>query len=181
MSDSQSQFHYSAEKALACATAVRVGGALYILSEASGLDEDYYGVDAGIQSGMVAASGRRELNQGIVRGAIEDCNSLSSRYLQSMDASAFFVAGVEMTRMVLEFISEVHPGESLQRIKGKALEAAGGWPSVIDGQAQSSLLEFEIACQGRAEDVLAAEGVRALREAAGADALGYRRAAQALR
>ncbi|WP_328469518.1 hypothetical protein [Streptomyces sp. NBC_00448] len=181
MPDSQETTEGSASKSLACATAIRVGGALYILAEAAGVEDAYYGVDAGIQAGMIALTRRRELDYDVVRTAIHDCSSLSAQYPETADAAAFFGAGMSMIEMVLELIGENCSEGSLQRIGEKALEAAGNWPIAIDAEGWGSLVEFEADCQNAAVDVLNYGGTRALREEAGKHALVYRRAAQALR
>ncbi|SEG85583.1 hypothetical protein SAMN05216223_11699 [Actinacidiphila yanglinensis] len=181
MADSRDTAEGPTSKALACATAIRAGGALYILAEATGLEEAYYGADAGIQAGMIALTRQREVKHDIICSAIDDCSSLSTRYPETTAAAAFFGAGILVIRMVLVLIGEDRSDVSLQRINDKAREAARLWPTAIDAGAQSSLVEFEAACQNTAVEVLGHGGARALREEAGKHALVYRRAAQALR
>jgi hypothetical protein len=181
MPDSRGTVERFASKALACATAIRVGGALYILAEAAGLEDAYYGVDAGIQAGMIALARGRELNHEVVSTAIDDCSLLSTRYPETADAAAFFGVGILVIRMVLELIGEDRSDGSLRRINEKAQETAGHWPTAVDAGGRSSLVEFEADCQNAAVDVLGCGGARALREEAGKQALVYRRAAQTLR
>lgn len=181
MPDSQETAESHESKALACATAIRVGGALYILAEAAGLADAYYGADAGIQAGIIAITRQRELNYDVVHAAIDDCSSLSAEYPETADAAAFFGAGILMIRMVLEMLGKDHSDGSLQRINRKAQEAAGYWPNAIDTASPASLAEFEADCQNAAVDVFGDGGARALRDEAGKYALVYRRAAQALR
>ncbi|WP_329456737.1 hypothetical protein [Streptomyces sp. NBC_01497] len=80
MADSREMAEGPTSKALACASAIRVGGALYILAEVAGLEDAYYGADAGIQAGMIALTRERELKHDVIRSAIDDCSSLSTRY-----------------------------------------------------------------------------------------------------
>ncbi|WP_037625581.1 hypothetical protein [Streptomyces aureus] len=181
MPDSQETAESHESKALACATAIRVGGALYILAEAAGLEDAYYGADAGIQAGIIAITRQRELNHDVVHAAIGDCASLSAEYPGTANAAAFFGAGIRVIRMVLEMISEDHSDGSLQRINHKAREAAGYWPTAIVAGGRASLAEFEADCQNAAVGVFGSDGARALRDEAGKHALVYRRAAQALR
>lgn len=78
-----------ASGALCCATSLRIGGALYILAEAAGLEDAYYRADAGIRANMRAYSGRG-LNSSIPEDGLAACRDLSAAFPLENPDSDFF-------------------------------------------------------------------------------------------
>ncbi|QMU73096.1 hypothetical protein [Streptacidiphilus sp. P02-A3a] len=166
--------------ALACSTALRLGGALYVLAERAGLAEPYYLADAGLRAGLRAAAGRT-LNQGLLQQARSGLSVVRGSYSMG-HAIAFTQAGFAVIGRVLQALEQPDEQYGLPEVLALAGDAAVLWPDMVDPEIDpgGSLVTYERASQIDARRALEAGGVSELRQVLGAQELTYRRLAKSL-
>lgn len=162
-----------ARGALCCATSLRIGGALYILAEAAGLESVYYRVDAGLRAGMRSYEGR-SLNTAVLDDAVSAHRELTAGFPLGRPESEFFVAGLGVIELGLGSVSSDSGPDVVGEAFRKAVEAVSLWQVPSSGELQ----EFERACQEESVAAVLEQGASAVRKAAGQGALRYRKAAQ---
>lgn len=170
----------SLELALTCSTALRLGGALYILVERAGLADPYYLADAGLRAGLRAAAGRT-LNQKRLQHAWSGLDAVQKSY-PAKPAAAFTQAGFAVIARALQVVGQSNQQHGLPEIHSLAVDAAVLWPGPVDSSMDPGrrLVAYEEACQTDAHRALVDGGLTKLRQVMGAQELAYRRLAEAL-
>jgi hypothetical protein len=166
--------------ALACAAGLRLGGALYVITEQAGLAEPYYLADAGLRAGLRAAAGRT-LNQDVLRHARSGLTAAESGY-SAEHAAAFVRVSFGMLRRILQAMERSNSLDDLTDIPALAVEAAALWPEPVRSEDVSSgnLVTYEQGCQIGAQEAWESGGPTGLRQVLGTQELVYRRLARAL-
>ncbi|MFE6978424.1 hypothetical protein [Streptomyces sp. NPDC057682] len=162
-------------RALSCVTALRLGGAVYILAEAAGQEDLYHQADAGVRAGLRSCEGRRP-NGDVLRIAKKACRRLSTEFSGAEDTRPFALGGFTLMEEVLASIEDgdSRVAEPHIAVFDKALEVAALWPGPVDVDGCAGLREFEQRCQRESVDRLNAEGIPGLRSALGPRQLTYR-------
>ncbi|WP_405948855.1 hypothetical protein OG588_22385 [Streptomyces prunicolor] len=175
-------FDSLSSKALCCATALRLGGGLYILADAAEKGDLYYQVDAGVRAGLRACEGRR-LNADVMRIAIKASRRLESEYTDQSQAIQFAQSGFRLLADVLEVIAadEAEVSDAHIEIFTKALSTTESWPASVDLSGFSHLPDFERFCQQESIDSLRTGGVAEVRDSLGRRELDYRGIARRFR
>ncbi|MFJ2391409.1 hypothetical protein ACIOTI_01505 [Streptomyces sp. NPDC087843] len=164
-------------EALCCAAAIRLGGAVQVLTERSGLLDHYIPIRAGVRS-ITAFLDGQALDDALLGSAFAESWSLGVSYPIGLGGRAFvnrwssLVFGtVGLTRSKQQ---DFGPAQALDF----ASEAAAAWPSAVRIGSFDSLARFESACQQEAENRLRKDGLPALWKLAEVRSKQYRQVAE---
>ncbi|MGV9897466.1 hypothetical protein [Streptomyces tendae] len=151
----------AAGTALCCAAAIRLGGAVQVLTARSGLLDHYSPIMAGLEN-ITAFLDGRERDDNILGTAFAESWSLDARYPAELAGHAFvkgwssLVFGtVVLTRPKQQSITSAQTMEF-------ASKAAASWPTAVRIASFDSLLRFEAACQQEADARMREGGLPAL-------------------
>ncbi|AKZ53631.1 hypothetical protein SAM23877_0582 [Streptomyces ambofaciens ATCC 23877] len=151
----------AAGTALCCAAAIRLGGAVQVLTTRSALLDHYNPIMAGLEN-ITAFLDGRGLDDNLLGSAFAESWSLDARYPADLAGHAY-VKG--WSSLVFGTVVLTRPKQ--QNItSAKTLEftskAAASWPTAVRIGSFDSLLRFEAACQQEAEARMREGGLPAL-------------------
>ncbi|MFC8954701.1 hypothetical protein ACFT8P_19005 [Streptomyces sp. NPDC057101] len=148
-------------QALCCAAAIRLGGAVQVLTERDGLLDHYIPIMAGVES-ITAFLNGHELDDGLLGAAFARSWYLDARYQTGLPGYAFVK---DWTSLVFGTAVLTRPEQQnilAEQTLDFASKAAAAWPSAVRVSSFDSLARFELACQQEAEDRLRKDGPPAL-------------------
>ncbi|MPY31519.1 hypothetical protein FNH09_09540 [Streptomyces adustus] len=166
-------------EALCCAAAIRLGGAVQVLTERSGLLENYNSIMAGVEN-ITAFLDGQELDNDLLGHAFAESWSLGASYPTGLAGRTFVN---DWSRLVFGTVGLTKPKQcnfGAAQALDFASQAAAAWPSAVRIGSFDSLARFELACQQEAEDRLRKDGLPALWKLAEVRSKQYRQAAEQL-
>ncbi|MEU1320547.1 hypothetical protein [Streptomyces tibetensis] len=166
-------------EALCCAAAIRLGGAVQVLTERSGLIDRYGVIMAGVRS-IAAFLDGRELDEDLVASAFAESWSLDARYPAQLVGHAFVKGWAFLIFGTMVLTKPKQQDIVAAQTLDCASQAVAAWPSAIGIDAFDSLARFELACRQEAEDSLLKDGLPALWKLAEVRSRQYRQAAEQL-
>ncbi|MGW6545046.1 hypothetical protein ACWGBH_19640 [Streptomyces massasporeus] len=165
--------------ALCCAAAIRLGGAVRVLTERAGLLEHCVPIMAGLES-ITALLDGREVDDDLLGSAFAESWSLDARYPTGLAGHAFVK---DWSCLVFATIVLTRPKQQ-DIVAAQALsfasKAVAAWPSAIRVDSFDSLARFELACRHEAEDQLRKDALPALWELTEVRSKQYRQVADQL-
>ncbi|NEB90575.1 hypothetical protein [Streptomyces bauhiniae] len=167
-------------EALCCAAAIRVGGAVRVLTERAGVLEHYDTIMAGIESTTGFLDGR-ELDDELVVAAFAESWSLDSRCPAGFAGHTVVKGWASLAFGVTALTRPKQGDTSAAQWLECASHAAAAWPSGVRVDSYDSLAHFELACQQEAADRLRKDGLPALWELADVRSKQYHQVAEELR
>ncbi|MGW6534791.1 hypothetical protein ACWGBV_00960 [Streptomyces sp. NPDC055051] len=151
----------AAGTALCCAAAIRLGGAVEILTARAGLLDHCSPIMAGLENITEFPDGRG-LDDDLLGSAFAESWSLDARYPAELPSHAFVK---EWSYLVFGTVVLTRPKQqnitSAQTLEF-ASKAAASWPTAVFIGSFDSLLRFEEACQQEAEVRIREGGLPAL-------------------
>ncbi|MEV6201098.1 hypothetical protein AB0M64_14060 [Streptomyces sp. NPDC051771] len=169
----------SAGLALCCAAAIRLGGAVQVLTARSGLIDHSSPIMAGLENIMVSLDGRG-FDDDLLGDAFAESWSLDRRYPAGLPGHAF-VRGWSI--LVFGTVALTRPSQQdivAAQTLDFASEATAAWPSAVRIGPFATLARFEAACRQEAEDRLRENGLPALRQVTEDRSESYRQVAEQL-
>ncbi|MFC8198165.1 hypothetical protein ACFUTV_22600 [Streptomyces sp. NPDC057298] len=166
-------------EALCCAAAIRLGGAVQVLIERSGLLDHYIPIMAGVEN-ITAFLDGQEFDNDLLASAFAESWSLGAIYPAGL-AGRVFVN--DWSRLVFGTVGLTKANQQTYgaaQALDFASQAAAAWPSAVRIGSFDSLARFELACQQEAEDRLRKDGLPDLWKLAEASSQQYRQAAEQL-
>ncbi|MCX5357288.1 hypothetical protein OG864_00630 [Streptomyces sp. NBC_00124] len=165
-------------EALCCAAAIRLGGAVQVLTERSGLLDHYIPIMAGVES-ITAFFDGQELDDDLLGSAFAESWSLGARYPAGLVGRVFVN---DWSRLVFGTVGLT---KAKQQNFGAAqaldfASQAAAWPSAVRIGSFDGMARFELACQQEAEDRLRKDGLPVLWKLAEVSSKQYRQAAEQL-
>lgn len=159
---------------LCCATALRLGGGLYILAADAGFEQLYYVMDGGIRSRVREYLGgpRQEV---MVHDALGAFREISKRKFPSGSGEAFFNAGIQVFGMSLEGVLNAPTPDLVDQVFHQALASA----SLLQKVAGQELELYERDCQDESVSAVS-ENYNQVIKSAGSSALRYRKVATSI-
>ncbi|MEI5525737.1 hypothetical protein WB401_38155 [Streptomyces brasiliscabiei] len=164
-------------EALCCAAAIRLGGAVQVLTARSGLLDHYIPIMAGLEN-ITAFLDGRELDEDLLGSAFAESWSLDARYPAALAGHAFVRA---WSCLVFGTVVLTKPKQR-DIVAAQTLEfastAAASWPTAVRVGSFDSLVRFEVECQQEAEARMREDGLPALWELTEHRSKQYRQAAE---
>ncbi|GAA2280802.1 hypothetical protein GCM10010234_17210 [Streptomyces hawaiiensis] len=164
-------------EALCCAAAIRLGGAVQVLTERSGLCDAYGVIMAGVRS-IAEFLDDRELDDDLVASAFAESWSLDASHPARLVSHAFVKGWTCLVFCTVVLTKPKQQNIVAAQTLDFASKAAAAWPSAIRIDAFDSLARFELACRQEAEDRLLTDGLPALWKLAEVRSKQYRQAAE---
>lgn len=165
-------------EALCCAAAIRLSGAVQVLTERSGLLDHYTPIMAGVEN-ITAFLDGLELDNDVLGHAFGASWCLGARYPTGLAGRGFVD---DWSRLVFGTVGLTKPKQcsfGASQALDYASRAAAAWPSAVRIGSFDSLARFERACQQEA-DRLRKDGLPALWQLAEVRSKPYRRTAEQL-
>lgn len=149
--------------ALCCATAIRIGGALGVLSDRVSLGDQYRHVDRGLRCMLLFYQGQNQ-NSDVVAEAFAASWHLGTVFPSESQVAQFFRSGLNVADFAIMASKAEDRSVPLRAALRKALETARLWPGPIHKDAPLGLLEFESSCQTTTLMRLQSGGIPAMNE-----------------
>lgn len=156
---------------LCCATALRLGGGLYILAADADLEQLYYTMDGGVRSKVREYLGGAR-QESMLHDALRAFREVSSTKFPNGSGDSFFDAGIQVFGMTLEGVLNAPTPDLVDQVFHQALVSA----SLLEKVASQGLELFERNCQEESISAVS-ESYEQVIKSAGSSALQYRKVA----
>lgn len=151
----------AAGTALCCAAAIRLGGAVQVLTTRSALLDHYNPIMAGLEN-ITAFLDGRGLDDNLLGSAFAESWSLDARYPADLAGHAFVKGWSSLVFGTVVLTRPKHQNITSAKTLEFASKAAASWPTAVRIGSFDSLLRFEAACQQEAEARMREGGLPAL-------------------
>ncbi|MGW6563682.1 hypothetical protein [Streptomyces hydrogenans] len=173
-------FDFQNAGAICCATAIRLGGALDVMTRSTHLGNAYSRVDCGVQAVLAWHQDEEVCLDDTVSEGFAASWHLSTAFPRDHFAFPFFQSGGKAVAFAFMTSRETDPEEQLRGALHAATEAAESWPGSNREGSTLEILNFEEECQRESLIKVQEFGIGALRDLAISQASVYRRAAESL-
>lgn len=166
-------------EALCCAAAIRLGGAVQVLTGRSGLLDHYVPIMAGVES-ITAFLDGKELDDDLLGSAFAESWSLGARYPAGLAGRVFVNDWSRLVFGTVGLTKAKQQNFGAAQALDFASQAAAAWPSAVRICSFDSMARLQLACQLEAEDRLRKDGLPVLWKLAEVSSKQYRQAAEQL-
>ncbi|MFF7813782.1 hypothetical protein ACFZCF_17990 [Streptomyces sp. NPDC007945] len=171
--------HDAVGVALCCSAAIRLGGAVRVLVDRSGLLDHYTPIMAGVEN-IRAFLGGRELDDELRATAFAESWFLEARHPAEFPGRAFLKDWASLVWCTVVLARPGGESFGAAQVLDLASQAAAAWPSTAPVGDFDTLAAFERSCLREAEDRLRRDGLPALWELTEERSRQYRRVAEQL-